>query len=130
MLFLITWKQYHFGNAATTRVPGRETREPSELLFVAGKFAEYQRLGDTAIAILGDEIRPIVDRSVIATISIFCPRLRNRYFASGLENRSPANMQQIDAAAISAAIARSSGQTRSRPVSWSHVPSARYSWCL
>jgi DNA polymerase-4 len=43
-------------------MPGRRARELCpELLFVGGHFKEYQRLGDAAIAILGD-FTPLVER--------------------------------------------------------------------
>lgn len=43
-------------------MPGRQARELCpQLLFVGGHFSEYQRLGDAAIAILGD-YTPLVER--------------------------------------------------------------------
>jgi DNA polymerase-4 len=43
-------------------MPGRKARELCpQLIFVSGNFAEYQRLGDAAIAILGD-YTPLVER--------------------------------------------------------------------
>jgi DNA polymerase-4 len=43
-------------------MPGRRARELCpQLIFVGGNFAEYQRLGDAAIAILGD-YTPLVER--------------------------------------------------------------------
>ena len=43
-------------------MPGRKARELCpQLIFVGGNFAEYQRLGDAAIAILGD-YTPLVER--------------------------------------------------------------------
>lgn len=43
-------------------MPGRQARELCpQLIFVGGNFAEYQRLGDAAIAILGD-YTPLVER--------------------------------------------------------------------
>ena len=43
-------------------MPGRRARELCpELIFVGGHFTEYQRLGDAAIAVLGD-FTPLVER--------------------------------------------------------------------
>ena len=43
-------------------MPGRQARELCpELIFVGGNFSEYQRLGDAAIAVLGD-FTPLVER--------------------------------------------------------------------
>ena len=43
-------------------MPGRQARELCpQLIFVSGHFAEYQRLGDAAIAVLGD-FTPLVER--------------------------------------------------------------------
>ncbi len=43
-------------------MPGRQARELCpQLIFVGGNFAEYQRLGDAAIAVLGD-FTPLVER--------------------------------------------------------------------
>ncbi|MFX4778137.1 DNA polymerase IV, partial [Acinetobacter baumannii] len=43
-------------------MPGRRARELCpQLIFVDGHFREYQRLGDAAIAVLGD-FTPLVER--------------------------------------------------------------------
>src|SRR5436305_4889781 len=43
-------------------MPGRRARELCpQLIFVGGHFSEYQRLGDAAIAVLGD-FTPLVER--------------------------------------------------------------------
>ena len=49
-------------SASAAACPGRKARELCpQLVFVGGHFSEYQRLGDAAIAILGD-FTPLVER--------------------------------------------------------------------